>query len=65
MPDLQHKPKLWGYLGLAVFFFALSYLTVLFMHSYFSGGKLTLPPASAQTRNAEHSNRSAVSLFSQ
>ncbi|MGE4584295.1 MAG: lysylphosphatidylglycerol synthase transmembrane domain-containing protein [Sphaerochaeta sp.] len=45
MPDLQQKPKVWGYLGLAVLFFALSYLTVLFMHSYVSGGKLTLPPA--------------------
>lgn len=52
MPELLPKPsppdskhKLWGYLGLAVLFFALSYLSVLFMHTYFASGKLRLPPS--------------------
>lgn len=52
MPELQTKPsqteskyKLWGYVGLATLFFSLSYLSVLFIHSYFASGKLVLPPA--------------------
>jgi len=58
MPELQSKPslpnskhKLWGYLGLSILFFSLSYLTVLFIHTYFSSGKLRLPPSILTARN--------------
>lgn len=58
MPELQSKPshteskhKLWGYLGLAILFFALSYLSVLFMHTYFGSGKLRLPPSILTAKN--------------
>lgn len=46
-----NKRKLWTYLGLAILFFTLSYLSVLFMHSYFSSGKLSLPPSILTARN--------------
>ena len=58
MPELQSTPshteskrKLWGYIGLTVLFFALSYLTLVFMHTYFAGGKLKLPPAILTAKN--------------
>jgi len=58
MPELQSNPslpnskhRLWGYLGLSILFFALSYLTVLFIHTHFSSGKLTLPPSILTARN--------------
>jgi len=47
----DNKHKLWGYLGLTVLFFALSYLTVLFMHTHFGSGKLKLPPSILTAKN--------------
>jgi len=46
---LQHIPlhvsrKAIGYFGLAGLFFTLSFTTVYFVHHYFSGGQLRIPP---------------------
>ena len=49
--DTESNHKIWGYLGLAILFFALSYLTVLFMHNQFGSGKLRLPPSILTARN--------------
>ncbi|MGB4408189.1 MAG: lysylphosphatidylglycerol synthase transmembrane domain-containing protein [Sphaerochaeta sp.] len=47
----ESKRKLWGYLGLTILFFALSYLTLVFMHTYFAGGKLKFPPSILTAKN--------------
>lgn len=49
--DTGDKHRLWLYLGLALLFFALSYLSVLFIHTYVASGKLTLPPSILSAKN--------------
>ncbi len=38
-------PRLTGYIALAGLFFGLSFLTVMYIHNHFSGGKFQLPPS--------------------